>query len=393
MSAPVDRPTPVIAVMGVIAVIAFTLRVGLTSVPTVLESIQASTGWGDVTLGALTTIPVLCMGVFALQVPRVARRLGTRRAVTVGLLLLAIGMGLRALESIPALLFVTAFLVGVGIAVVSGLVPALVRVVMPASTGLGSAIWTAVMFTGAALGGWLTPAFATWLGSWGLALALWALPALVGVLVWFSIPTPEGATTTTSPVRIRELPWRDRRAWALTLLSATNSIVFYGTVAWLAPSYVNRGYSQEEAGGLFAVYIVGTIISALSLPWIGQRVRARRTLVVGIVVIATASLVLIGFAPDVATLPVLAIFGFSLSGSFAIVLSLLSEYGRDAAGSSRLTAMVFFVTYVLAALAPLLLGALVGATASWPLAYSVLALFCLAQAACIVPLRRGVRIG
>jgi CP family cyanate transporter-like MFS transporter len=194
-------------------------------------------------------------------------------------------------------------------------------------------------------------------------------------------------------VRIRELPWRDRRAWALTLLSATNSIVFYGTVAWLAPSYVNRGYSQEEAGGLFAVYIVGTIVSALSLPWIGQRVRARRTLVVGIVVIATASLVLIGFAPDMATLPVLAIFGFSLSGSFAIVLSLLSEYGRDAAGSSRLTAMVFFVTYVLAALAPLLLGALVGATASWPLAYSVLALFCLAQAACIVPLRRGVRIG
>jgi CP family cyanate transporter-like MFS transporter len=123
------RPN-VIAVMGVIAVIAFTLRVGLTSVPSVLESIQESTGWSDVTLGALTTIPVLCMGVFALQVPRIARGIGTRAAVAMGLVLLAAGMALRALEAVPGVLFVAAFLVGIGIAVVSGLVPALVRAVI-----------------------------------------------------------------------------------------------------------------------------------------------------------------------------------------------------------------------------------------------------------------------
>jgi cyanate permease len=55
--------------------------------------------------------------------------------------------------------------------------------------------------------------------------------------------------------------------------------------------------------------------------------------------------------------------------------------------------MVFFVTYVLAALGPLLIGALIAATDSWPLIYSVLAILCLAQAAFVVPLRRNVRIG
>lgn len=386
------RPT-VITVMGVIAVIAFSLRVGLTSVPSVLESIQESTGWSDVTLGALTTIPVLCMGVFALQVPRIARRIGIRAALALGLVLLAGGMAVRAWESLPEVLFVAAFLVGVGIAVVSGLVPALVRSVMPAATGLGSGIWTAVMFTGAALGGALTPTFALWFGSWGLALAVWALPAAIAVILWWCTPTPQEAATATSPVRIRELPWRDHRAWALTLYSATNSIVFYSTVAWLAPSYVERGYSQSAAGGLFGVYIVGTIVAGLALPWIGHRVRGRRSLLTSVVVVASAMLVVIGFAPGSATLPVLAVFGFTLSGSFALVLALLSEYGSDAAGSARLTAMVFFVTYVLAALGPLLIGALIAATDSWPLIYSVLAILCLAQAAFVVPLRRNVRIG
>lgn len=386
------RPN-VIVVMGVIAVIAFTLRVGLTSVPSVLESIQGSTGWSDVTLGALTTIPVLCMGVFALQVPRIARRIGTRAAVTFGLVLLAVGMAVRGLESLPYLLFVAAFLVGVGIAVVAGLVPALVRSVMPAATGLGSGIWTAVMFTGAALGGALTPTFALWFGSWGWALAVWAIPAVLAVLLWWPTPTPQHAAMATSPVRIRELPWRDHRAWALTLYSATNSIVFYSTVAWLAPSYVERGNSQAAAGGLFGVYVIGTIVAGLLLPWIGHRVRGRRFLLAIVVVLASAMLLVIGFAPDTATLPVLILFGFALSGSFALVLALLSEYGSDAAGSARLTAMVFFVTYVLAALGPLFIGALIAATDSWPLVYSVLAILCLAQAAFVVPLRRDVRIG
>jgi CP family cyanate transporter-like MFS transporter len=386
------RPN-VIAVMGVIAVIAFTLRVGLTSVPSVLESIQESTGWSDVTLGALTTIPVLCMGVFALQVPRIARGIGTRAAVAMGLVLLAAGMALRALEAVPGVLFVAAFLVGIGIAVVSGLVPALVRAVIPTATGLGSGIWTAVMFAGAALGGALTPTFALWFGSWGLALAAWAIPAVIAAFLWWPTPTPQGASTATSPVRIREFPWRDRRAWALTLYSATNSIVFYSTVAWLAPSYVERGYSQAAAGGLFGVYIVGTIIAGLSLPWVSQHVRARRSLLAGTVIVATLMLVLIGFVPDVATLLVLAVFGFTLSGSFALVLALLSEYGNDSAGSTRLTAMVFFVTYVVAALGPLVIGALIAATDSWSLVYSVLALLCLAQVAFVLPLRHNVRIG
>jgi len=393
MSSATQRPMPLIAVMGVIAVIAFNLRAGLTSVPAVLESIQASTGWSYVSLGALTTIPVLCMGVFALQVPRVAGRLGTRMSVAAGLLLLAVAMGLRSIEAAPWLLFVTAFLVGVGIAVVAGLVPALVRASIPGATGFASGIWTAVMFSGAALGGALTPLLAHWFGSWGLALAAWGLPALVALIVWLSVPTLSEALPEKSRVRIRELPWRDRRAWALTLYSAINSIVFYSTVAWLAPSYVSRGYSQASAGGLFGFYVLGTIAAGLSLPWLAQRRGARRALLAGTVVVATMGLLVIGFFPNTATLPVLAIFGFALSGSFALVLALLSEYGRDGAGSEKLTAMVFFVTYVVAAIGPLLIGRLVGATGSWPVVYSVLAVICLVQLAFVKPLRRGVRIG
>jgi cyanate permease len=50
-------------------------------VPPVLETIHQDLGLGRAYLGLLTTIPILCMSIFALVAPKISGRIGAERAV------------------------------------------------------------------------------------------------------------------------------------------------------------------------------------------------------------------------------------------------------------------------------------------------------------------------
>ena len=84
MISPQEHPARVplaFAPMVGLVLVAANLRAAVSSVPEVIVDIRAELGWNDVALGALTTIPVLCMGVFALAVPAVSNRFGRGRTV------------------------------------------------------------------------------------------------------------------------------------------------------------------------------------------------------------------------------------------------------------------------------------------------------------------------
>lgn len=384
------RPTWV--VLLALALVAVNLRAVLTSIPPLAERIQELTGWSDTTMGMLTTLPVLVMGTAALVVPAVAARLGRTRSVALALSLLVAASGLRLFAAMTWLLFVTAFLGGLGIAIASGLVPGIVREHLPRSSGAATGLWTSTMFTGAALAAALTVPVAALTGSWQIALAIWAVPALVGLIYWSWAEGGADNTRSTTRVRIRQLPWRNARAWALTAYLAINSIIFYTALAWIAPSLEERGWSPEQSGLLFGAFTASQILAALSLPWIGHRFPARRTLWVFTAVFTATPLLVLAYAPTTATLAVLIIFGFANSGGFTIGLSMLAEFVDGPAASARLTAMAFTVTYVLAATGPTLAGLLLDLTGSWTAVYVILAVVALTQIPPMLPLRKGTLI-
>lgn len=386
--------TPRWVVLAALALVAFNLRSVLTSVAPVEVDIQAATGWNDVTIGSLTTLPVLLMGVCALLVPWIARRVGRRRTVWLAMLVLTIAMTIRLAALVPGVLHLSAVLGGIGIALAAGLVPGIVREQMPDAIGSVTGLWTAAMFTGAALAAGLTVPLAHWTGSWQIALAVWAIPAALAWLVWTLVERPfaERGERSGGGLNLRELPWRNRTAWALTGYTMVNSIVFYSAIAWIATSYDERGWSQESSGLLFAVSSAGQIAAALALPWIAQRFKATRLLLSITTALTSIALLLIGVAPAFVPVLVLATFGFVHSGGFAVSLSLLSSYASDAAASARITAMTYFMTYLVAATGPIITGAIVQATDSWAIVFGFLAVLTLAQFPAIVQLRRGATI-
>lgn len=379
-----------VAVLSVVVLVAVNLRLALSSLPAVATTIQAETGWNDAFIGALTTVPVLGMGVFALVVPRMAGRIGRTHAVSLGLVAMVIGMALRFAGAIAITLFISALLAGLSIAILGGLVPGIVREQLSKSMGIATSLWTAAMMGGAALGAALTLPLAELLGGWNRALAFWALPAAIALIAWLILErdhSPHDKAAT--PVRLRDLPWRSSTAWALTAFMALNSMIFYSMLAWTAPSYAERGYTPETAGLYFGVFTASGIVAGLTLPTLSHRTRYRRTLFGATVVGCSVVLLAIAFVPTFVPPLVLIALSITLSGGFAMSLGLLSEYAADAAGSARLTAMAFTVTYSVAAFSPFVMGAIMDALDSWTLVFSLLAAIALLQLPTVFYLRRN----
>ncbi len=386
---PVLRPRWLI--ITALLLVAVNLRIALTSVPAVVVDIKSLTGWNDVALGALTTIPVLCMGAFALIVPRLAARVGRRRTVALALALLTIAIGSRALEAFPGLLFVSAFFAGVGIALGAGLVPGIVREQLPHAVGAATGMWTAAMMVGAAAGAAFTVPLALLFGSWGWALAFWSIPAAIALVVWL-VTERHGGERAPSIVRMRDLPWRHPVAWSLTAYLTLNSVVFYSAIAWLAPSYAERGRDVESSGWIFGLFTVSQVVAALILPHLAERLGSRRIILAIVVIITAISTLAVGWFPDVMPVVVVTAFGASLGGGFALGLGLLSEYATDAAGAARLTAMAFFITYSVAAFGPALAGLLMETVNSWPVVFTALGVVAILQLLTIPALRMRVQV-
>ena len=381
-------------VLSTVVLVAINLRTLLASVPPVELAIQQTTGWNDFSLGLLTTVPVIFMGAVALIVPSVAARIGRPQTVWLALAVLTVAAGIRWWGAVPGIMAISVALAGAGIALAAGLVPGIVREQLPHAMGRSTGVWTATMFTGAAIGAALTVPLATALGSWQAGLTFWAIPAFIAFFVWAIVEQPwkRLRDVVVPRVKLSSLPWRNGSAWALTAYMAINSVVFYGALAWIAPSLNERGYTAAESGWLFGLFAASQILGGLVLPPLTQRMPGRRIVWVITIVITFASLVVFAIDPLIVTPLLLILFGMSNSGGFAIALGMLSEFVPDAAASARLTAMAFTVTYLVAALGPAIAGAILQVTNSWVLVFLVLAALALAQLPTIIPLRKGTLI-
>lgn len=385
------RGVPRWLLVATLALVALNLREVLTSVPPLTVDIAGQMGWNAVTIGALTTLPVVGMCVFALVVPRLAAALGTRRVVWIGLMILVCSLALRLAGGVIGVLHVAVLLAGLGLAMVGGLMPTIVREQFPNRVGITSGMWTAGMFVGATLGAALTVPLEHLLGSWQQALAIWTIPALCALLAWTMVERPWSGHAPSQRMSLR-LPLRSAPAWALTGYCAVNSLIFYASVAWLAPSYEDRGWSQASSGLLFAVFAFAQVFGALLFPPLAQRLRDARGILVATTGITVVAFVTIAVNAPIPPVIPLALLGFSHSGGFALCLSLVSIYAVNGNAATRLTAMVYSVMFLFAAVGPLVTGAILQSTASWTTLFGFLAVVSILQVVPLPWLRHGSQV-
>ncbi len=86
-------------------------------------------------------------------------------------------------------------------------------------------------------------------GSWNLALAFWAVPAAVVLLLWLPQAMRAKHNVAHSGFKVIGL-WKDKLAWQVTLFMGLQSSTAYIVFGWLAPILREQGLSPAAAGGL-----------------------------------------------------------------------------------------------------------------------------------------------
>jgi CP family cyanate transporter-like MFS transporter len=390
------RLSPALLAAGMMLV-AINLRPAAASIGPVLNRIQSGTGLSSGWAGALVTLPVLCFGLLAPLAPLLARRLGMRTSLAWAMFVLLTGMLVRLIPGVGFLFLGTA-LAGAAIATGNVLLPVIVRRDFAHRTGTAMALYSTSLIAFAALAAGVTVPLADALGGgWRPGLAVWAIPVAAAALAWGpALVRSDGprsrrvggtpASVPASTYDVRTL-LRAPLAWQVTLFFALQSGGFYATLAWLPSIFRSHGASEAHAGLLLSLAMGVGLITALILPGVAARSRDQRRLVVSCCTLTAAGLLGILLAPMSAPYLWTVLLGLGQNAAFPLALMLIVLRGGSVASTEGLSTLAQSVGYVLAALAPLAVGAIHGLARSW--APSVMLLLALVVCQLVIGLAAG----
>lgn len=345
---------------------ALNLRPAVTSVAPLLGDIRADLGTSATWAGLLTTLPTLCFAGAGLAAPALSARIGTSRTIAVGLVTLAIGLGVRVLDG-PYVVIGATLLACAGIALINVLIPVVIKGSFPARVGLMTGIYTASLQGGGALGSAVTPGLEQSFENWRTALAVWSLVAVAALAVWIpaTMRRREPARLAT-PIAAEPRPsmLRSALAWQVTLFLGAQGFLAYIVMGWLPQVFIDSGVSKVHAGMLVGlVSLVGVPVALVLLPLAARRA-SQSAWIVGIGLFGMAGIVGVVIAP--AAQPVLwsLLIGVGM-GVFSMALAVIALRSRDAEDTVRLSAMAQGFGYLIAGLGPFLFGLLHDVSSGW----------------------------
>ncbi|WP_415846351.1 CynX/NimT family MFS transporter [Stutzerimonas zhaodongensis] len=332
---------------------AINLRPGITSFAPLIERIAEELSLSRSLISLTTALPVLLMGLLAPLAPRLAVRFGLERTIASCLALIGVALLLRLFGENPVMLIGTAAMVGAGIAVAGPLLSGFIKRYFLDSMGKTAAFYSLSMAVGGTIGVVLTAPATQVLGQrWTLGLALWAIPALLALVVWCRLPNqPEAALEHRAG-----LPWGQPRAWLVSIYFALQAGLFYALATWLVARYHEAGFSLLQSNAFFSGFMLIGLPSAFAMPWLAQRFGNRHLMMTGCGVLASACLFVIAWFPQVTPLMTCMLLGVALNGTFSMSLVLPMYEATTPLAVSRLTAMMLCTGYSLACFSPVLTG-------------------------------------
>ena len=362
-SAHVATPVGALLIAAVIAAAAL-LRAPITAVPPSLGTISADLHLSHAAAGATTSLPLVCFGIFAFVAPLLVARFGLERTMLGLLVPLLLGIVLRSAGSVAAF-FAGAVLVGVGIAIGNVILPALIRARFATRVALMMGVYVSVLQISGAVGSAVTVPLEEGAGwGWGPALAIWAAPVALVLLLWVLVVRRDrsGRAADSRPptglghVARRGLPW------AITAFMSLQAAVFYSLLTWLPEQLVEQGLSTSAAGALLGLYSLLGLPGAFLAPHFATG-RHAHLFIVGAYGLQVAAMFLLGLGPVAASVAAL-VCGLCQGAGFSTALTFIADQ-PDGHDVPAISALAQGVGYVFAALGPILVGALYAATSGW----------------------------
>ena len=356
--------------MVVLVLVSLNLRAPFVAVAPIAGRLRHELDVGGGAIGVLTSLPVLCFGVFAPLALAVIRRTGAERAVVVCLVAVVVGSVVRSSGGYAATVAGT-LVIGVGLTIGNVVVPVLIRrETPPRRAGAMTGIYVSAMNIGSMIASVATVPIDQ-LGGWRTALLAWAVPAVVGLLAWLAhlrhrrlVADPEAEAPAATDVPAPIAPWRMPIAWLLALAFAGQASSYYALTAWL-PNLLSDeiGLGAGAAGAASSIFQVAAIIGAIGVPLLALRFPPHVSIaLVGVLWMALPVQLLL--APHAYVLGSI-VGGIAQGGGFAALFTVVVQVSRTDRDSAALSAFVQGIGYVVAATGPTVLGLVHDATDSW----------------------------
>ncbi|HEY2494448.1 MAG TPA: MFS transporter [Paenibacillus sp.] len=342
----------VVYLVIIILFISLNLRPSITSVGPLLDIIQTSLGMSGLTASLITTLPVLCMGLFSIAAIKLNNRLGIEKSLLLAMLLIFTATFLRMFVNDSLFLLTTAFLSGMGIGIAGPLISGFIKKYFPEKPGL-TGIYSVSMVIGAAIASsFSVPLFHSMNDSWQHSLSFWSILAIPASLLL--LPLLKKAETNKSPISISSIFTKNKRVSLFMLFFGCMAAIFYSITAWLAPIVQSTGLSYAQSGNILTLFTVIQIPISFTIPMIVSRTGHRKTwlLVCSLSEIIGIVLLVMHFSPWVATI----FLGIGAGGLFPLALLMPMQEASNTTEAISWSAMVQFGGYLLGSLGPAFIG-------------------------------------
>ncbi len=333
------------------------LRITVLAVPPVIPLIHDELHLSEKLVGGLSGLPVLLLAIAAVTGSLLTARLGARRALLIGLVLVAFAGAARGIGPSTGMLFAMTGIMGLGIAIMQPVMPTLVRNWFPARIGLATAVYSNGLLVGEALSASLTIPYILPLvnNDWAISFVFWSIPA-VQTAIAVALLTPREPHTAIVGGRAWWPDFRDGRVWGAGIILGGAGSGYFTTNAFLPDflhqqgqaEFVNTALTSLNLGQLPASFLILALSSQLTGKTIPLLIAGAAMLVTGLgLALSPPGLMTCIWAGSMGFLTA---FGLILSLAMPAILA-------DPVDVPRFSAGMFTIGYLITFFAPIVGGA------------------------------------
>ncbi|WP_169252100.1 MFS transporter [Brevibacterium sp. 'Marine'] len=379
----------ILIVFGIVFA-AFNLRPGVTGLSPLLDAMGEEIELSAIFLALIGMLPPLLYGLSGFLTPRLYARFSGLGLTLAAMVMVMIGLGIRALVESPGLFLALSVLALLGMGIGNVVLPPLVKSYFPDKVALMSTVHVGLLQFGTFIPPLVAVPLATGAG-WRGSLLVWAAFAALGAIAWIVIaivrpaPADEVAAAVVGGSELSRL-LRSPRAWALMTMTGLTSFNNFILFTWLPSLLTRSGFDAAFGGAMLALVTAIPLVLGFVLPTLAQRMRSAYLIVVGFCLSLAVGYLGLWLLPTAAPVLWTVLLGIGIS-TFPLALTLITLRARDAEAAASLSGFVQGGGYLLAATGPLIFAFLIQSFDSmWPafavVLASVVVKFFVSHAAC-----------
>ncbi|MCJ0970055.1 CynX/NimT family MFS transporter [Mammaliicoccus sciuri] len=351
-----------------ILLIGASLRAPITSVGIALPSIKDTLNLSNTSVSLITIIPLLSFAVISLFAAKISHKFGLERTVFGALILICVGIALRAITGV-SWLYVGTILIGVGIAFGNVLTPGIIKMNFPLRIGIMTGYYTVVMNIFGSVSSYVTAPLVKHF-NYNIAISLIGIVTFIGIITW-SFQLNKHDTVNSSQTTTNINVWKSPLLWQITLLMGGQSMIFYSLINWLPEFLLSHGTPINEAGIYLSILQLAIIPLTFVTPIFAEKMKNQVliTFVTGLLFVL--GILMLMLQPNWAFLGIILI-GVASGLAFGLVNTFFGLRTENGLTAAKLSGMSQSVGYLFAAIGPLLFGILHDATNSWNMSFGIL---------------------